>query len=210
MSGQCSLKLDFSELYALEKKLGRVGGDVAKKAVNKAAGKAATKVGKSIRSNAPTGKTRQLKKGFKRKKERSKVANKAVYQYAMDSAKNDLFQKPIKNPGKYGGKHKYWGYYPNSVEYGFLTKAKGGGLQYHRIGRRFRKTDNSWRLTSNQIDIVGTTRHHYKAVETVKGQASRKVEGQHFVKKAAEQAQPQVHETIKRELFSELDKEWKK
>lgn len=204
------MSFDFKEMVQFQKTLDRVG-EMPRKVVNKAAGKGATVAGRAIRAAAPRGKTGQLKKGFKRKKERTKVASKAVYDYAMDSAKNDLFQKPIKRPGIYGGKHKYWGYYPNSVEYGFLTRAKGGGLTYHSFGRRLRSSDMAAAAeSSNQFEFVGSTRHYTKAVETVHGFESRRVKGQHFTKKAAEKAEPKVKDTIIKTLTAELEKEWQK
>ncbi|WP_082693050.1 HK97 gp10 family phage protein [Bacillus sp. FJAT-29814] len=45
---------------------------------------------------------------------------KSVYRIVFDRALNPVFQKPIKNPGIYGGK-KPTGYYPVSQEYGFNT-----------------------------------------------------------------------------------------
>lgn len=204
------LNLDFSEMLRLQTSIKRLG-DLPKKVVNKAAGKGATVAGRAIRAAAPVGKTGQLKKGFKRKKEKSKVASKAVYDYAMDSAKNDIFQKPIKNPGVLGGKHKGWGYYPNSVEYGFLARARGGGPASHRFGRRLRKTDlKAASESSNSFRVTGFTRHYIKAVETVEGWQSQHVPGQHFVRQAAEKSAPQVEKTIINTAMTELEKEWKK
>lgn len=159
-----NIKFDFSEMAQLQKTLERVG-EMPRKVVNKAAGKGATVAGRAIRAAAPKGRTRQLSKGFKRKPEKSKELGKKVLDYAMDSAKNDIFQKPIKNPGIAGGKRPH-AYYPNSVEYGFLTRSTGNGLRY--------------------------------------------VQGQHFVRKAAEAARPQVESTIIKTAISELEKEWQK
>ena len=107
-------------------------GKVPKKAVTKAAQKGSNVMGSAIRKAAPRGETGQLAKGFRKNKERSSKAGKAVYQYAMDSRKNDIFQKPIQNPGVLGGKSDH-AYYPASVEYGFLAKAPGEGF-YFRPG----------------------------------------------------------------------------
>lgn len=205
-----NVSFDTRDMKKLYKALDNLGGKTMQKCVNRAAGKGATAVGKRIRAKAPKGKTGQLKKGFKRKKERSKIPNKAVYQYAMDSSKNNVFQKPIKNPGALGGAHKYWGYYPNSVEYGFLARAKGGGLEYHRIKRSFSKNDDSFKNTTNKITILGESRHRYRAIEEVEGYKSQKVQGQHFVRRAAEEAAPQASSIIKNELFAQIDKEWLK
>ena len=40
-----------------------------------------------------------------------------------------MLQKPIQHPGKYGGKNPK-AYYPSSIEYGFLTWSKDGGIRY--------------------------------------------------------------------------------
>ena len=123
-----NIRFDFSDMAKLQKMLRRVG-ELPRKVVNKAAGKGATVAGRAVRSAAPRGRTKQLNKGFKRKPEKSKELGKKVFDYAMDSAKNDIFQKPIKNPGVSGGKGPH-AYYPNSVEYGFLTRSTSGGLRY--------------------------------------------------------------------------------
>lgn len=52
-----------------------------------------------------------------------------MYDIGFPTAYNDVFQKPIKNPGVAGGKSSH-AYYPNSVEYGFLTRSKGNGIKY--------------------------------------------------------------------------------
>lgn len=158
------ITFDFKEMVRLQAALARVG-ELPRKVVNKAAGKGATVAGRAIRAAAPKGRTMQLSKGFKRKPEKSKELGKKVFDYAMDSAKNDIFQKPINNPGIAGGKRPH-AYYPNSVEYGFLTRSKGGGLRY--------------------------------------------VPGQHFARKAAEGASPQVERTVINTAIAELEKEWQK
>lgn len=170
-----TITFDTKDIDRFEKTCRELGDKTALKAARKAAQKGSNVVGKAIRQNAPVGETGQLKRGFKKKKEKSSKKGKFVYDYAMDSAKNEIFQKPIKNPGILGGKNKT-GYYPASVEYGFLTKAPGGGYKYTPGKKR----------------------------------ASRKVEGQYFVKKASEGAEPAAVETMTRVLNEELDKEWAK
>lgn len=123
-----SITFDSSDIRKFEKSLKRLGEKTTLKAAKKAAQKGSNVVGKAIRSAAPKGETGQLKHGFKKTAEKSRLKGKFVYQYAMDAAKNDVFQKEVKNVGKYGGK-KNPAYYPASVEYGFLTSA-GGGLKY--------------------------------------------------------------------------------
>ena len=109
------------------KVLGSMEG-VPQKCVTKAAGKGANVVRKSVRGQVPVD-TGALKRGIVRKGERSRVKGKKVYDLMFDPGMNDVFQKPIKNPGEAGGKSDH-GYYPASMEYGFLTRSKGGGLSY--------------------------------------------------------------------------------
>lgn len=103
--------------------------NVPQKCVTKAAGKGANVVRKAVRAAAPKGDTGNLRRGITRRGERSKVKGKKVYEVTFSSSMNDVFQKPIKNPGEAGGKSDH-GYYPASMEYGFLTRSKGGGLSY--------------------------------------------------------------------------------
>ena len=63
--------------------------------------------------------------------ERSKKKGKKVYQVVFDRRMNDVFQKKIKDPGKYKGENQT-AYYPASMEYGFKTKDGGA-----RAGERF-------------------------------------------------------------------------
>lgn len=119
--------IDWKDEYKFERVLSRVAKMPQKVAV-KAAGKGATVVRKAVRSSAPVGDTGQLKRGIVRVGERSKPGKK-VYDIMFDPKKNDIFQKPIKNPGEFGGKNKK-AYYPASMEYGFLTRSKGGGYAY--------------------------------------------------------------------------------
>lgn len=76
------------------------------------------------------GETGALRSGIVLKEERTSSNGKAVFDIRMNNAKNDIFQKPIKQPGKYGGENSK-GYYPTSMEYGFKT-AKGHweGIHY--------------------------------------------------------------------------------
>lgn len=101
---------------------------VPQRAVTKAAGKGATVVRRAVRGTVPED-TGALKRGIIRKGERSRIKGKKVYDLMFDPGMNDIFQKPIKNPGAAGGKSPH-GYYPASMEYGFLTRSKGGGLSY--------------------------------------------------------------------------------
>lgn len=102
--------------------------DIPQKCVTKAAGKGATVMKKAVKGEVPVD-TGALKKGIVRKAERSRTKGKKVYDVTFDAGMNDVFQRPIKNPGEAGGQSKK-GYYPASMEYGFLTRSKGGGLSY--------------------------------------------------------------------------------
>ena len=124
-----SMKLDFDfrEMVQLQKALRRVE-QVPQRAVTKAAGKGASVVRKAVRAGVPVA-TGAMKRGIVRKGERSRTKGKKVYDLMFDPGMNDVFQKPIKDPGAAGGKSPH-GYYPASMEYGFLTRSKGGGLSY--------------------------------------------------------------------------------
>ena len=124
-----AVTFDFRDLKRFEKTCKTLGEKTALKAAKKAAQKGSNIAGKAIRAAAPVGETGQLKKGFKKKAEKSKFKGKFVYDYAMDSAKNDIFRKQIKNPGILGGKSTT-AYYPASIEYGFLAKAPGAGYVF--------------------------------------------------------------------------------
>lgn len=102
--------------------------DIPQKCVTKAAGKGANVVRKAVRGEVPVD-TGTLKRGIVRTGERSRTKGKKVYEVTFSASMNDIFQRPIKNPGEAGGQSKH-GYYPASMEYGFLTRSKGGGLSY--------------------------------------------------------------------------------
>ena len=175
---------DFRDIYRFEVTCRTLGEKTALKAAQKAAQKGSNIVGKEVRRSAPKGETGQLKKGFKKKKERSRFQGKFVYDYAMDPAKNDIFQKPIRHPGILGGKNKK-AYYPSSIEYGFLARAPGAGYIYVPRNRLLQI------LTGRKIP-------------------TQKVPGTHFTKKAADRAEPSAVAEMKRVLNEELDKEWTK
>lgn len=207
MSG-CSISIK-NELK-LKELCKRVGG-VPQKAVTKAASKGLTVVRRSVRSKVPV-KTGALKKGLQRKAERSRVKGKKVYELRMNPSMNDTFQKPIKRPGLYGGKHNSHGYYPNSQEYGFLTRRKGGkGLEYV-YGRR----ESSWDVehgtyANRDVTLRKTTRHGNRLLtEKVKGFESQKVPGKRYFKRGAEQAESETKTVIIDTVMKEVEKEWLK
>lgn len=128
-----SIDIDLKLYRALQKTLVETG-KVPQKNVNKAAGKGANVVRRAIRKNTPVGDTGELKRGIVRNGERSKYKGKKVYDLMFDPAKNHIFQKPIPAPGTKnpGTRRRNWkhAYYPASMEYGFLTRSKGGGYDY--------------------------------------------------------------------------------
>lgn len=124
---------------------------VPQRAVTKAAGKGATVVRKAVRSAVPED-TGALKRGIIRNGERSRIKGKKVYDLMFDPGMNDIFQKPIKNPGEAGGKSPH-GYYPASMEYGFLTRSKGGGLSYVPGYHFMRDAAQSAEFPARQVTI---------------------------------------------------------
>lgn len=184
-----TMSFDFTDTVKFKAALNRLGAKEMQKCVKKAAQKGSNIAGSAIRAAVPV-RTGQLRKGFKKRQEKSKRIGRVVYDYAMDSAKNSVFQRPIKNPGQLGGKNPK-GYYPNSVEYGFLARAKGGGIVYYRHGRFY-----SREYKAGQPGLEARLE-------------SKEVPGTHAVKKAAESVAPQVSSTIQKVLFEEVDKAWK-
>jgi hypothetical protein len=77
---------------------------------------------KQSKADAPVD-TGQLKKGIVMKGERSRYKAKKVYKIVFDDRMNDIFQKPVKNPGESGaGEGRAIAYYPFSQEYGFFAR----------------------------------------------------------------------------------------
>lgn len=118
----------------LEKKLKKLG-EVPQKAVTPASKKGMTIALKDARENAPF-ETGDLEKGIIMKPEESKKKGKKVYRVVIDSEMNDVFQKL----GKDG---KVSGYYPSSMEYGFIDKSGtfNPGHYYMRDALMDNKTD---------------------------------------------------------------------
>lgn len=92
-----------------------------RKEMTKAAKSGMTPLLKKVRDAAPKGKTGNLKRSLRFKRETPNKRNKAVYRIAYSAKFTDVFRKPT--TGIYGGWTPY-AYYPNSVEYGYKS-AKG-------------------------------------------------------------------------------------
>jgi len=107
-------------------------GQLPQKAVTKVAGKGANVTRKAVKGEVPVGETGNLKRSIIRHGEHSRIRGKKVYDVYFDPGMNELLQKPVKNPGAAGSKTTKNGhaYYPASMEFGFLTRSKGGGLSY--------------------------------------------------------------------------------
>lgn len=106
-------------------------GQLPARIVTAAAGRGATVVKRAVKNSAEIPVlTGTMRKAVRRlRAERSKVKGKKVYPVGFDPAMNSVLQKPIQNPGEVGGQNDK-AYYPASMEYGFLTRSKGGGISY--------------------------------------------------------------------------------
>lgn len=152
--GGLEITFDLSDVENMIKSLNRVGKS-PQRAVTKAAGKGMTVVRRHVRQLVPVGETGNLKRGLRRKGERAKVKGKKVYDLGFDPGMNDVLQKPVKNPGAAGSKSTKSGhaYYPASMEYGFLTRSKGGGLSYVPGYEFMRKGTEEAMPTATQVMI---------------------------------------------------------
>lgn len=105
-------------------------GTLPAKIVTAAARRGATLTKKAIlRSGKFPVDTGLMKRALTTKREKSRFKGKKVYDIRFDPTWNEYLQRPIKNPGEAGGKSDH-AYYPASMEYGFLTRSKGGGISY--------------------------------------------------------------------------------
>jgi len=133
-----SLNFETSELQGFANTLAKVG-TVPQKCVTKAAKLGATMVKSRMESTVPV-RSGSLKRGIELhgEKHRGKKGKK-VYEVRMSPSMNDVFQKKIVQAGRYNGKSGNRAYYPASIEYGFMARAKDGGIQYVP-GRHFMKS----------------------------------------------------------------------
>ena len=138
-----TFRIDFDQkdLVRMYKTLDKVGAS-PQKALNKGTSKAAAITKRAIKAVAPVAKKDDghkgaLKRNIITKTERSSKRGKKVRETTMrgGAEANAIFQKQIYNPGALGGGSPY-AYYPSSMEYGYLARAKGGGVQYIE-GRHF-------------------------------------------------------------------------
>lgn len=113
------IKFKVEGMKELQKSLKKLG-KIPQKHVTSSAKKGMNISLKDARANAPHD-TGMLKKGIMLKGERSRTKAKKVYRIVFDPSMNDVFQKPIENPGSRGGSGKSTGYYPISQEYGYFA-----------------------------------------------------------------------------------------
>ena len=127
------IDMDFSEMVEFSKIVARVGG-MQQKYVIQAAKAGQAYAFERVVAAAPRGKTGNLAANIVSVGERSRRKGRKIYdtKFKGGDAVNAVLSKPIKRPGIAGGQNKK-GYYPASVEYGFLTRAnQGGGLKFVR------------------------------------------------------------------------------
>ena len=182
-----ALSFDIRDIERTVKMLNEAGKS-PQKAVTRAAGRAGTVLKRAVKGEVPY-KTGTLKQSIIRVGERSRRKGKKVYQVTFDRKMNSQLQKPIRNPGQLGGKSSK-GYYPASMEYGFLARAKdgSGGIVYYS------ETLNDFRTRPNAEQQQVTTQN---------------VEGHHFMAKGAAAAEPEIREILTNKTMEELEKTWK-
>ena len=181
-----ALSFDIRDIERTVKMLNEAGKS-PQKAVTRAAGRAGTVLKRSVKGEVPY-KTGTLKQSIIRVGERSRRKGKKVYQVTFDRKMNSQLQKPIRNPGQLGGKSSK-GYYPASMEYGFLARAKdgSGGIVYYS------ETLNDFRTRPNAEQKQVTTQN---------------VEGHHFMAKGAAAAEPEVRKILIDKTMEGLEKIW--
>lgn len=182
-----ALSFDIRDIERTVKMLNEAGKS-PQKAVTRAAGRAGTILKRAVKGEAPR-RSGTLKKSIVRVGERSRRRGKKVYQVTFDRKMNEQLQKPIRNPGQLGGKNSK-GYYPASMEYGFLARAKdgSGGIVFYS------ETLNDFRTRPNAAQKQVTTQN---------------VEGHHFMAKGAADAEPEVRKILIDKTMEELEKIWK-
>ena len=181
-----ALSFDIRDIERTVKMLNDAGKS-PQKAVTRAAGRAGTILKRAVKGEVPR-RSGTLKKSIVRVGERSRRKGKKVYQVTFDRKMNEQLQKPIRNPGQLGGKSSK-GYYPASMEYGFLARAKdgsGGIVYYSKALKDFRTRPNA---EQKQV----TTQH---------------VEGRHFMAKGAADAEPEVRKILINKTMEGLEKIW--
>lgn len=129
MAGKFKVSVDLKDLKEAKKAFDAMG-TLPAKIVTAAARRGATVAKRAVQGSGkmPVD-TGTMRKALRTKREKSRRKGKKVYEVVFDPALNAYLQRPIKNPGEAGGQSAK-AYYPASMEYGFLTRSKGGGISY--------------------------------------------------------------------------------
>lgn len=124
-------------------------GNLKQKHITKASRQGANIAVKYAKRRAPE-ETGALKQSVRLLGEKSKQKGKKVYRIVFDRGYNHVFQKPIKDPGRYGGK-KPTGYYPISQEFGYRS-ARGfvPGFRFIRSSLE----DNQTEIQSKIVKVL--------------------------------------------------------
>ena len=125
-----AVTIDTRDVEKMVKMLNKLGKS-PQKAINKGTSKAAALLKRQTKNEAPV-RTGTLRKNIvvKAESNRGKKGKKVrEITFKGGAEANAELQKPIENVGALGGKNPK-AYYPASMEYGFLARAPGGGVQY--------------------------------------------------------------------------------
>jgi HK97 gp10 family phage protein len=141
------LRVRVEGLEQLQRQFDRLGQKFPKKSLTKAAKLGSDPIIRDVKAAAPVSKKDTkgtLKKSIYRKMEKGKRRTKTVYRIWFNPKYEDIFKgKQIVRVGLYGGQRDY-GYYPMSVEYGWLTKSgKTYAKTAHFVSRALDKNRNS-------------------------------------------------------------------
>lgn len=141
------LRIRVEGLEQLQRQFDRLGNKFPKKGLTKAAKLGSDPILRDVRAAAPVSKKATkgtLKRSVYRKMEKGKRRTKSVYRVWFNPKFVTIFKgKKIVRVGLYGGQSDY-GYYPMSVEYGFLgPKGHQEGPNAHFVSKALDKNRNS-------------------------------------------------------------------
>lgn len=185
----CRLDFDHRDLVRMYKTLD-AAGKAPQKALNKGTSKAAQITKRAVKGVVPY-RSGRLKANIVTKTERSSKKGKKVRETTIrgGAEANAIFQKPILHPGTLGGQNAK-AYYPASMEYGFLARARGGGTIFVDFNKKL--------LGGYSMAYANTT----ASVPT------QKVEGRHYMRSGAESASEPAKKAMIETIEKELDKAW--
>ena len=190
------LEFDPKDLVRTYKMLDKAGA-APQKALNRGTSKAAAIVKRSVKKGTPY-KSGALRSGIVTKTERSSKKGKKFRQITIKGGadSNAIYQKPIKHPGVLGGKSDH-AYYPNSQEFGFLARDKGGNTIYVKFLTSQKRTRKGYR-----------DEHRMYYEDTGMKVPSKKVEGKHYMRGGAESVSESAKAAMIETMTKELDKIW--